>query len=390
MCPSFMVTREEKHTTRGRSRLLFEMMRGEADRRNIWRDEAVKDALDLCLSCKGCKGDCPVNVDMATYKAEFLSHYYAWRPRPRSAYALGLIPVWARLASHAPRAANLAIQTPGVAGLFKFGAGIAASRRAPSFATQTFRDWFAERGTTATGEPVIIWPDTFTNFLHPQVGAAAVEVLEAAGFAPRLPDRILCCGRPLYDYGMLPTAKRWLRRVIRELRQPVAAGVPVVGLEPSCLAVFRDELINLFPDDLDARRLAQQSVLLSELLTQRGYRPPQLHRRALVRPHCHHRAVMGFDAEQRLLGEIGLDVELPDSGCWGMAGSFGYERGEHYDVSIKAGERVILPRIREADPDTLILADGFSCREQITAGTGRRPLHLAEVLLLAERNGHGQ
>jgi Fe-S oxidoreductase len=388
MCPSFMVTREEKHSTRGRSRLLFEMMRGEdADRRHLWRDEAVKEALDLCLSCKGCKGDCPVGVDMASYKAEFLAHYYAHRPRPRAAYALGLIPVWARAASRAPGLANSLTHAPVLAGLAKYAAGVAAERDVPGFAARTFREWFAGHQARDGGPEVILWPDTFDNHFTPEIAIAAVEVLEDAGLTVRLPRRQLCCGRPLYDYGMLTTAKRWLRRILEELREPIRAGTPLVGLEPSCLAVFRDELANLFPDDMDARRLADQSLTLSELLTRHGYRPPALRRRALVQAHCHHQAVMGFDAEQELLTAMGLDVERPDAGCCGMAGSFGYERGERHDVSVKAGERVILPQVRAAPEDTLVLADGFSCREQIAQGSGRRPLHLAQVLRLAQQYG---
>ncbi|MFF9127410.1 FAD-binding and (Fe-S)-binding domain-containing protein [Streptomyces sp. NPDC014889] len=391
MCPSFMVTREEQHTTRGRSRLLFEMMRGaQDDPRRLWRDEAVKEALDLCLSCKGCKGDCPVDVDMATYKAEFLAHYYAHRLRPRAAYALGLIPLWARLAGRVPGAANTLTHAPVVNGLAKRAAGVAKEREAPGFASRRFGPWFAERapnGASPDGPEVVLWPDTFTNYFAPEVGISAVEVLQAAGFTVRLPRRELCCGRPLYDYGMLSTAKRWLRAALEELREPIRAGTPLVGLEPSCLAVFRDELVNLFPHDMDARRLAQQSLTLSELLTRHGYQPPQLHRRALVQAHCHHQAVMGFDAELDLLAAMGLDVERPDSGCCGMAGSFGYEHGERYEVSLKAGERVILPRVRETPKDTLVIADGFSCREQIAQGTDRRPLHLAQVLRMALHEG---
>ncbi|MFI9723996.1 FAD-binding and (Fe-S)-binding domain-containing protein [Streptomyces sp. NPDC052396] len=384
MCPSFMVTREEKHTTRGRARLLFEMTRGERDG-ELWRDEAVKEALDLCLSCKGCKSDCPVGVDMATYKAEFLSHYYAGRLRPRSAYALGLIPLWARLGSRLPRVVNTVTRAPLTGRLVKHAAGVHPRRRVPALAPITFRQWFEERGEQPRygRPPVLLWPDTFTNHFAPDVGIAAVEVLEDAGFTVRLPRRPLCCGRPLYDYGMVTTARRWLRRILRELRAPIRAGAPLVGLEPSCLAVFRDELPNLLPDDLDARRLCQQSVTLGELLDRHGYRPPPLHRSALVQAHCHHQAVLDFGPDQRLLDAMELASERPDSGCCGMAGGFGFEYGERYEVSVRAGERVLLPRVRETARDTLIIADGFSCREQISQGTGRDPLHLAQVLRLA-------
>ena len=382
MCPSYMATLEEKHTTRGRAHLLFELLRGEVIGRNGWRDETVKEALDLCLSCKGCKGECPVQVDIATYKAEFLAHYYERRLRPPIAYALGLVPRWARLAQRAPRLANaLTGSVPG--NLLKRAAGIALERELPRFADETFTAWFRNRGIrNEAGEPVIVWPDTFTNYFQPQVGRAAVEVLELAGLRVYLPGRSLCCGRPLYDFGMLSLAKRWLHQILDELRPAIADGVPVVGLEPSCLAVFRDELPNLLPHDEDARRLSGQAFLLSEFLERKldGWELPRLERKALVQGHCHHKALMKLDDEEAVLARLGLEFEVVDSGCCGMAGSFGYHAGEHYDVSMKAGERVLLPAVREADSDTLIVADGFSCREQIAHATGRRAVHLAEVI----------
>jgi FAD/FMN-containing dehydrogenase/Fe-S oxidoreductase len=383
MCPSFMVTREEMHSTRGRARLLFEMMSGHL-RDGGWRDPHVKEALDLCLACKGCKGDCPVSVDMASYKAEFLAHYYHRRIRPRQAYVLGLIPVWARLASHAPGLVNAVLSAPLAGRAGKFMAGVAPGRSAPEFAATTFRQWWGARHRPESGGPeVLLWPDTFTDHFAPEIGIAAVDVLQDAGYTVRLPRRRLCCGRPLYDYGMLPTARRWLRRILDDLREPVASGTPVIGLEPSCLAVFRDELVNLFPDDLDARRLSRQSYTLGEFLAARKYQPPTLSGRALVQVHCHHGAVLTYDSERSLLERMGLDLEVPASGCCGMAGSFGYERGQRYQVSMACGERVILPAVRAADPDTLIIADGFSCREQISQATGRPPVHLAQALRLA-------
>jgi FAD/FMN-containing dehydrogenase/Fe-S oxidoreductase len=389
MCPSFMVLREEEHTTRGRAHLLFEMLRGE-ELRGGWRNEAVKDALDLCLACKGCKGDCPVNVDMATYKAEFLSHYFAGRLRPRSAYAFGLIYWWARLAALAPRTVNAATHAPGLAVLAKIAAGMPNARRIPEFAPHTFRSWFQARpAPRADGRPeALLWPDTFTDHFHPEVGEAAVEVLEDAGYRVVIPPRSLCCGRPLYDYGMLTLAKRLLRQTLVTLRPQIEAGVPVVGLEPSCIAVFRDEMPNLLPHNEDAKRLRAQTFLLSELL-ERGsprYRPPKLSRHALVQAHCHHRAVIKMEAEESLLKKIGLEAEILDSGCCGMAGSFGFER-DKYEVSMRAGERVLLPAVRAAAAETLIVADGFSCREQIAQSTPRRALHLAQVLQLALRQG---
>jgi FAD/FMN-containing dehydrogenase/Fe-S oxidoreductase len=387
MCPSYQVTREEKHTTRGRARLLFEMLQGETVTGG-WRDEAVRESLDLCLACKGCKGDCPVNVDMATYKAEFLSHYYEGRFRPMSAYATGLIYWWSRLASRIPGIANLLTQTPPLSSMMKRVAGIAPERTLPAFASKTFKQWFHERSVrNLEGTPVLLWPDTFNNHFYPETAEAAVEVLEDAGYRVEVPERPLCCGRPLYDFGMLDLAKRQLRQILDVLRPRIRAGVPVVGLEPSCIAVFRDELPNLFPNDEDARRLERQAFLLSEFLEKEGYEPPtRLEREAVVHGHCHHKAVMGLSDEHRMLEKLGLDYQLLDSGCCGMAGSWGYEE-DHYEVSIKAGERVLLPTVREAGKSTLILTDGFSCREQIEQNTDRRALHLSQILQMALRNG---
>jgi len=384
MCPSFQVTREESYTTRGRTRLLFEMLQGEAVT-DGWRDEAVKDALDTCLACKGCKGDCPVNVDVATYKAEFLSHYWAGRLRPLRAYALGLIPWWARAASLAPGVANAATHAPVLARAGKRALGISVERSAPRFAPQTLRAWFDARGERNVGAPrVLLWPDTFTNHFEPDVGRAAIEVLEDAGFHVTLPQAQLCCGRPLYDYGMLPLAKRFLRRILATLGEDIRAGVPLVGLEPSCVSVFRDELRNLFPHDHDAYRLAKQTFTFAEFLDRRA---PDLdlgplRRRAVVHGHCHHKAVLKMRADERLLERLGLDYEVLESGCCGLAGSFGYEQ-DKYDISIKAGERVLLPAVREAPADALVIADGFSCRTQIRHGTGRDAVHLAQVVRMA-------
>ncbi|HEV2457143.1 MAG TPA: heterodisulfide reductase-related iron-sulfur binding cluster, partial [Ktedonobacterales bacterium] len=328
-------------------------------------------------------------VDMATYKAEFLSHYYAGRLRPMSAYTMGLIYWWARLASLAPGLTNALLGTPVLSGAAKAAAGIARGRHMPAFAPQTFKQWFHSRKPVNVGAPqVLLWADTFNNHFRPQTAIAAVEVLEAAGYQVLVPERSLCCGRPLYDFGMLDTAERLLRQILDALRPQIAAGIPVVGLEPSCVAVFRDELINLFPNDEDAQRLSRQAFLLSEFLERHatGYEPPKLARKALVHGHCHHKAVMGMGAQEKLLWKMGLDYTMPDAGCCGMAGSFGFEE-DHYDVSIKVGERALLPAVRAADKDILIVADGFSCREQIAQATDRRALHLAEVLRMGLDQG---
>jgi FAD/FMN-containing dehydrogenase/Fe-S oxidoreductase len=387
MCPSYMVTREEKHTTRGRAHLLFEMLRGEAIGKNGWRDPYVKEALDLCLACKGCKGDCPVSVDIATYKAEFLSHYYAGRLRPRSAYALGLFHWWARLASLAPGLANAAMENRALAGVVKRLGRLAPERELPAFAQESFRDWFDRREPqTAGGRRVVLWPDTFTNYLHPEIGRAAVDVLEAGGYRVELPPRPLCCGRPLYDYGMLTLAKRQLRQIIDALKPAIDEEVSLVGLEPSCMAVFRDELVNLLPEDEDAQRLSRQSFFLSEFLVREGFEPPTLDRKAVVHGHCHHKAIAKMTSEEKLLAGLGLDFQILDSGCCGLAGSFGYE-ADHYDISMQIGERMLLPAVRAAAESTLVIADGFSCRQQIAHATDRRALHIAQVLQIALRDG---
>ena len=386
MCPSYMVTKEEKYSTRGRARLLFEMLQGDPIR-DGWHDETIKDALDFCLACKACKSECPVNVDMATYKAEFLSHYYEGKRRPIGAYAFGLMYWWTKLAAYAPRVVNAFAQTPILSGVAKAVAGIAPQRRIPVFAPQTFRDWFLKRpvpaGEAARGT-VILWPDTWNNNFHPSTAQAAVEVLEDAGFRVTIPNVALCCGRPLYDFGMLDMAKRLLEEILDALRPQIREGVCVVGLEPSCVSIFRDEIVNLLGNDEDAKRLQSQTFLLSEFLGQKApdYQPPQLHRKAVVHQHCHHQSILKRDPELDLLDAMGLECERPDTGCCGMAGAFGFEK-KHYDVSIAVGERVLLPRVRESDDRTLIVSDGFSCREQISQTTGRQALHPAQVMKMA-------
>jgi FAD/FMN-containing dehydrogenase/Fe-S oxidoreductase len=390
MCPSYRATMEEQHSTRGRAHLLFEMMQGEVIK-DGWNSHAVFDALDLCLSCKGCKGDCPVNVDIATYKAEFLSHYYEGRLRPRHAYSMGLIPLWARLASLVPQAVNALGDAPGIGSMIKTLGGITPQRPLPKFAHQTFRSWFRHRKSPPRvfGAPeVILWPDTFNNHFHPEVGAAAVEVLEAAGFRVLIPKAQLCCGRPLYDFGMLDLAASFLNRSLDCLREKIKNGVPVVGLEPSCVAVFRDEMTGLMPHDEDAKRLRGQTFTLAEFLEKMAphYSPSKLNRKMLVHGHCHQKATIGMDAEERLLRKMGLDATMLDDGCCGMAGSFGFEPGK-YDVSMRVGELGVLPKVRGAAKDTLIMADGFSCKTQIQQATDRRALHLAQVLAMASSTG---
>jgi FAD/FMN-containing dehydrogenase/Fe-S oxidoreductase len=394
MCPSYRVTREEAHSTRGRAHLLWEMMQGESRSdgviRDGWRSEEVKRSLDLCLACKGCKSDCPVAVDVATYKAEFLSHYYEGRVRPLSAYAFGNIDLWARVASHAPGLVNLTTQLPVLRDISKFVAGIPKQRTIPAFAPETFKAWFQRRGRPKEDyPPVLLWPDTFSNYFQPEIAKAAVEVLESAGFRVIVPRAQLCCGRPLYDHGMLDRAQALLLQILDELSPEIEAGVPIIGLEPSCVAVFRDELINLFPHDQRAQALSRQTFLLSEFLEMKAPNAPlgRLERKAILHGHCHHKSLMKMTAEESVLRRLGVDFQTPAPGCCGMAGSFGFEH-DKYDVSIAVGELELLPAIRNAPADWLIIADGFSCREQIAQGSPRRALHLAEVLQmgLAQNN----
>jgi len=387
MCPSYMVTREEKHSTRGRARLLWEMLNG--DELPLWSSPDVLEALDLCLACKGCTNECPVNVDMPTLKAEYLAHHYAHRLRPRSAYAFGLIDRWARLAAIAPGLANVFTQTPVVSRAAKATAGVAPERRLPPFSRVTLQAWAGRREARAAGaRPVVLWPDTFTNYFASEVGAAAVQELEAAGFSVLVPRQHVCCGRPLYDYGFLDLARRYLERTLRILRSAIRAGVPVVGVEPSCVAVFRDELTKMLPQDEDARRLSAQTFHLAEFLDGLDhYEPPRLERELLVHGHCHQAATRGVEPAHRLLERMGATVHAPDAGCCGMAGAWGYEQA-HYDVSIACGERGLLPAVREAAARSFVVSDGFSCRHQIEqGGTGRRALHTAQVLALARIHG---
>jgi FAD/FMN-containing dehydrogenase/Fe-S oxidoreductase len=390
MCPSFRATRDEMHSTRGRAHLLFEMLEGEVIR-DGWRSDAVREALDLCLACKACRTECPVGVDMATYKAEFLSHHYRGRLRPRAAYAMGLFPQWGRAASLVPGLTNALVASPATSGLVKALAGVAPQRRIPRFAPESFLRWFLRRGDGGGGRPVVLWPDTFNNFLHPGILRAAVDVLEDAGYRVAVPGEPACCGRPLYDFGMLGAARRSLRRLLVVLGPAIRDGVPVVVLEPSCLSVFRDELLGLLADDPGARRLSELAVSFSELLVRDGYEPPPVVGEAVLHAHCHQSATadregMGTNADQRLLAAAGVRTQVLDAGCCGMAGAFGFDR-RHYDVSMRIGELALLPAVRSAPPGSLVVADGFSCREQIVQATGSRALHTAEVLRMGVPRG---
>ena len=390
MCPSYMVTRDEKHSTRGRAHLLWEMLNGEVIK-DGWRDENIKDALDLCLACKACKSECPVNVDMATYKAEFLSHYWKGRVRPLNAYAFGWIDKWARLAAIAPRFANTLTELPLLTNLTKEILGIPRERTIPKFATQTFREWFRRRKPANESQPkVLLWTDTFNNYFTPAAAKAAVQVLESAGYQVEIPAQHLCCGRPLYDHGFLKMAKSYLLRIVESLQTEIEENTPVVVLEPSCWSVFKDEMSGLLPDLPNAQRLRQNIFSFAEFLEKNAghYSPPILHRNAIIQGHCHQKALMRLSEEESLMKKMELDFRILESGCCGMAGAFGYEK-DKYSVSIACGERVLLPEVRNADPSTLVIADGFSCKEQIQQATGRRAVHLAEVMQLGMSEAAG-
>ena len=398
MCPSYMATLEEEHSTRGRARMLFEVLQGEVIA-DTWNNERVKQSLDLCLSCKACKSECPANVDLATYRSEFLSHYYENHARPLEAYAFGLIDRWARLGSAFPRLANAAARAPGLGAIMRRALHLAESRELPRFATTTFKQWARRHGVPVAGDrppggamspppaghDVILWADTFNNYFHPETAVAAYEVLGAAGFRISVPRGHLCCGRPLYDFGMLTRAKAYLQRVMQGLGDEIDAGCPIVVLEPSCASVFRDELRNLFPDNPRAERLRRQTFVLSEFLTRHApdY-APQLPRKVLLHGHCHQKAIIKMDHEVALLQKMGTELNVPDAGCCGMAGPFGFN-ADKFDVSKAVGERVLLPAVRRSSDDTIIVADGFSCQEQIVQLTGRRAVHLAEALRMALR-----
>ncbi|GAB2659286.1 FAD-binding and (Fe-S)-binding domain-containing protein [Kribbella swartbergensis] len=383
MCPSYQVTREELHSTRGRAHLLWEMLQGEVIT-DGWRSTEVREGLDLCLSCKGCLTDCPVNVDMATYKAEFTHHHYARRPwaRPMSHWSMGWLPLWARLAAPAPALANRFARLR----LTKRLGGIAPEREIPRFARQTFTSWFAAReGSSVRGRQVVLWADTVTDHLAPEIGRAAVDVLEAAGFEVVLPDKPVCCGLTWISTGQLTRARRVLDRSLGVLAPHLAAGRPIVGLEPSCTATLRHDAPGLLSGNPLAAEAAAGTRTFAEFLVDSGWQPPQVGGAAFVQTHCHQHAVLGFDADRRLMSAAGIDATIPDSGCCGLAGNFGFER-DHYAVSKAIGERVLLPAVRALPATTAVLADGFSCRTQIAHGTPRRAIHLAELLAQALRS----
>ncbi|MFI9213074.1 FAD-binding and (Fe-S)-binding domain-containing protein [Streptomyces sp. NPDC053253] len=374
MCPSYRATGEEEHSTRGRARLLHEMALGEVIT-DGWRSEEVREALDLCLSCKGCRSDCPVGVDMAAYKAEFLDRHYAGPlgllRRPRSHWTMGGLPRWLALFG---RGVNAATRLPFAARL----AGVTPERALPRVADRTFVSWFGERGSRRP-PTLTLWPDTFTNHLAPEVGRAAVRVLEDAGLGVALPPGRVCCGLTYVSTGRLGAARRVMRRTLDVLDLSAAPG-PVVVLEPSCAATLRTDLPELLPDDPRAARLAASVLTFAESLETLApdWTPPRLDRPVTGQTHCHQHAVLGDAPDRRLRAHAGLAGEL-SGGCCGLAGNFGFEP-DHYEVSVACAEDQLLPALREAPEGSEVLADGFSCRTQIGDLTDFRGRHLAELL----------
>ncbi|CAM2170739.1 FAD-binding oxidoreductase [Paraburkholderia sacchari] len=388
MCPSFRATREERFSTRGRAHLFWEMLQGEVIT-DGWNSTEVKEALDACLACKGCKSDCPTHTDMASYKAEFLSHYHEKHRRPRQALFMGRIGQWAPWASRFPRLTNFAMSTPPLARIGKWVAGVAAERNLPAFAPKSFR-MLSRKNRSASANAarpkVILWVDTFNDHFSPRVAMAAMEVLERIGYQVVLPRKRLCCGRPLYDYGLLDEARALLSGIVEELADEVRSGVPVVGLEPGCLSVFKDELLKQLPGNDIARRLSQQSFLFSDFVAQARFAWPELDADVMVHGHCHQKSLFGMNGETALLNQLGVRWTLLDTGCCGMAGSFGFN-ANHYELSMKIGEDTLLPLVRNAPRETLIVTNGFSCREQIEQGAGRHTLHIAELALRSLEQG---
>lgn len=388
MCPSYRATREERFSTRGRSRLLWEMLQGDVIK-DGWNSEAVKEGLDTCLACKGCRSDCPTHTDMASYKTEFLSHYHETHRRPRQALTMGRIGDWAPLASKLPRLVNFMTQTPVLSKLTKLIGGVAQDRDLPKFANKPYRSIHRKSGAADSSRPsVILWVDTFCENFHPEVAEAAREVLDYAGFNVVLPETHLCCGRPLYDFGYVDLAKEKLRSALDVIDKQMATGmrapVAVVGLEPGCMSVFKDELLKLFPEDARAKKLSQSVWLLGDFLHASDYKPPKCDVEVLVHAHCHQKSLFGTKGDTALLEQMGARATVLDSGCCGMAGSFGFNP-KHVEISNAVGELVLLPAVRKLPTEAFILTNGFSCREQIRQGAGREVLHLAELLQMAHR-----
>jgi FAD/FMN-containing dehydrogenase/Fe-S oxidoreductase len=387
MCPSYRATREEKYSTRGRAHLFWEMLQGDVIT-DGWQSREVKEALDTCLACKGCKSDCPTHTDMASYKAEFLSHYYETNRRPRQALFMGRIGEWAPWAARFPRFTNFMTSAPGLAAFGKWVAGVARARELPKFATRTYRQIARRSPQTELDarfrgdvKKVILWVDTFNDHFTPEIAQAAADVLTQMGWHVVLPKNRLCCGRPLYDFGLLDRARELLTTILDDLGEDIAAGVPLVGLEPGCLSVFKDELLKQFPGHALATQLSAQTFLFSDFVARQPFDWPTLAADVIVHGHCHQKALFGMQGDTALLNKLGVKWKLLDTGCCGMAGSFGFN-DKHHALSEKIGEDTLFPAVRAAaaaNAETIVLTNGFSCREQIEQGTGQHAMHIAQL-----------
>jgi FAD/FMN-containing dehydrogenase/Fe-S oxidoreductase len=400
MCPSYRATGEERHSTRGRARLLWELLSG-ALRNQGFESEPVHDALDLCLSCKACKSECPVRVDIATWKSEFLAQHYKGRAHPIQHYIFGFADRLARWGSLTPALTNALLTGPVTSPLVKYIAGVAKERQLPRLATKSFqKSWMAASETSNVPRSnvevdqkhsnplVVLWPDTWNNYYHPQTLSAAEKVLIEAGFRVQVPQGHICCGRPLYDFGLLTAARAYLANVLEQMAPQIDAGLPFIFLEPSCASVFKDEMLELFPNDARAKRMGNQVWLLADWLATKApdtdggdWLAGRLSGASvLVHGHCHHKAVFGGSgSEVALLRRAGAQVAPIQAGCCGMAGPFGFE-ADKFEVSKAIAEDRLLPAVEAASPMTLIVADGFSCREQIAQLSTREAMHFAEVL----------
>ena len=400
MCPSYRATGEEQHSTRGRARLLWEMLAG-ALRTEGLRSKAVHQALDLCLSCKACKTECPVAVDMTAYKSEFLVQSYKRRLHPLHHYIFGFADKLARLGSIFPALTNAVLTGPFTSPLIKRIVGVAQERKMPRLAARSYRksSTFANETTNVprpsvtqnatkpdeqlAPQQVVLWPDTWNNYYHPQTLAAAEKVLTQAGFRVQIPKSPVCCGRALYDFGLLGAARAYLAQVFDRMAVEIDAGLPFIFLEPSCASVFRDEALELFPDHPRAQRMSNQVWLLADWLAAKAHEwvTERLQgAQVILHGHCHHKAVFGGPANEiALLKKAGAAVELINSTCCGMAGPFGFE-ADKFEVSKAIANLDLLPAVNSAAPATIIVADGFSCREQISQLSEREGMHFAELL----------